>query len=168
MDINKLPHYDTSDNATGCCPRFHPEAWKDVELHFKDKPFVRAETRSAMHLPLNMGKVFTRVQQHVEESGAFDEDNFIVLSEDVSAWKGVHYFASDKPVKDEEMTALSGDFATRVFEGGYRDATHWYEELKQISADHDKPEGRVFFWYTTCPKCAKAYGENYVVGLAEI
>ena len=72
MDINKLPHYDTSDNATGCCPRFQPEAWKDVELHFKDKPFVRAETRSAMHLPLNMGKVFTRVQQHVEESGAFD------------------------------------------------------------------------------------------------
>ena len=38
----------------------------------------------------------------------------------------------------------------------------------QIGHQHDKPEGRVFFWYTTCPKCAKAYGENYVVGLAEI
>ena len=24
-----------------------------------------------------------------------------------------------------------------------------------------------YFFYTTCPKCAKAYGENYVVGVAE-
>jgi hypothetical protein len=23
-------------------------------------------------------------------------------------------------------------------------------------------------WYTTCPKCAKKYGKNYVVILAEI
>ena len=31
-----------------------------------------------------------------------------------------------------------------------------------------KPDGEVYFYYTTCPKCAKHYGHNYVVGFAEI
>jgi len=25
-----------------------------------------------------------------------------------------------------------------------------------------------FFYYTTCPKCAKHYGKNYVVAFAEV
>jgi hypothetical protein len=27
---------------------------------------------------------------------------------------------------------------------------------------------RVFFFYTTCPKCARTYGQNYMIGVAEI
>jgi hypothetical protein len=27
---------------------------------------------------------------------------------------------------------------------------------------------RMYFFYTTCPACAKAYGKNYVVILAEV
>jgi hypothetical protein len=27
-------------------------------------------------------------------------------------------------------------------------------------------ESDVYFFFTTCPKCAKAYGRNYVVGVA--
>lgn len=26
----------------------------------------------------------------------------------------------------------------------------------------------VYMWYTTCPKCAKKYGKNYVVVIGEI
>jgi len=26
----------------------------------------------------------------------------------------------------------------------------------------------MYFFYTTCPKCAKKYGKNYVVILAEV
>ncbi|WP_368073937.1 hydrolase [Sulfitobacter sp. SK012] len=33
---------------------------------------MRATTRSAMHVPWNMGQVFTRVQQHIEEADAAD------------------------------------------------------------------------------------------------
>lgn len=33
-------------------------------------------------------------------------------------------------------------------------------------AGHDP--GPVWFYYTTCPKCAKAYGQNPVVGLVRI
>ena len=79
MHVNQIPHYDQSVNTTGCCPKFNPEGWDGQELHFKDKPFARAETRSALHIPLNMGSVFARVQGAIEKVGAFDEDDFIVL-----------------------------------------------------------------------------------------
>ena len=26
----------------------------------------------------------------------------------------------------------------------------------------------LYFFYTTCPKCAKHYGKNYVVGIAKV
>ena len=35
-----------------------------------------------------------------------------------------------------------------------------------VRANGDLP-GKIWFFYTTCPKCAKAYGKNYVVGVAE-
>lgn len=58
MQTNMTPQYDMSDNPTNCCPRFNPDSWDDQELHFDNKLFVKAITRSAFHIPLNMGKVF--------------------------------------------------------------------------------------------------------------
>lgn len=66
------------------------------------------------------------------------------------------------------MTSLTGDFVTKVFEGPYRDAKDWCAEMEQLVRDRGSLPGRVYFFYTTCPKCAKHYGKNYVVGVAEI
>jgi len=55
-----------------------------------------------------------------------------------------------------------------VFDGPYSDAKRWYDEMKAFSVAHGKPDSDVYFYYTTCPKCAKHYGHNYVYGLAEI
>jgi len=168
MRENALPHYDDSINTTGCCPRFNPEGWDGRELHLRELPVVRAETVSAMHVPLNMGKVFARVHGHIQDAGGYVPGQFVVLSRDTSAWHSEHLFAVGKPVPGEEMTTLSGDYATKVFEGPYSDAREWAAELHRISAARGKPAGKAWFFYTTCPKCAKAYGHNYVVGLAEV
>ncbi|MFN5996282.1 MAG: hydrolase [Paracoccaceae bacterium] len=168
MEINALPKYDQSVNTTGCCPRFNPEGWDGAELHFRDKPFLRAETLSALHIPLNMGKVFTRVQRHIDDAAATDPDQVLVLSRDLSAFKGEHLFAVTKDVPEEEMTRLSGNYVTKVYEGPYSKAKDWSEELKALGASRGNADGKVWFFYTTCPKCAKAYGKNYVVGLAEV
>ncbi len=166
METNQVPHYDDSVNTTGCCPKFNPDGWDGQDLHFRDKKFVRAETRSAMHIPLNMGKVFERVGNRMLDADAWDNDNMIILTRDLSAWKAEHLFSTDKNVPDEETTTLSGDFVTKVFEGPYREAAQWYEEMKDLAGEKGEP-GDVYFFYTTCPKCAKAYGKNYVVGVAE-
>ena len=168
MDINSVPQYDDSVNDTGCCPRFNPDGWDGQELHFRDKSFIRAETRSAMHIPLNMGGVFTRVNEHVEGAGGWDNDDMIVLSRDHSAFKAEHLFSHAGDVPGEETVTLSGDFMTKVFEDPYRKARDWYEEMEQMVRDRGSLPGRIYFFYTTCPKCAKHYGRNYVVGVAEV
>lgn len=137
-------------------------------MHFKDKPFVRATTRSLAHVPLNMGKVMTRVQSRIAAAGAEIPEGYFMLSRDLSAFTGEHLIAVSKDVPEEEMVTLSGDFITRVFEGPYREVRHWCAEMQEEAGKRGKPDGQVWFFYTTCPGCAKAYGKNYVVGVAEL
>ena len=66
------------------------------------------------------------------------------------------------------MTRLSGDFITRVFEGGYRRAKDFDHDMRVAATAAGKTAKDVFFFYTTCPKCAKVYGENYIVGVASV
>lgn len=160
MRINAVPAYDMSDNPTGCCPRFDPTGWEARELHFRDKRFVRAVTRSVIHMPLNMRGVFVRTLKAIEDAGAQSDDDFIVLSRDRSAWSAEHFFSVGSDVPGQEMTRMTGNFTTKVFEGPYRDMPKWFADL----ADVGEP---VYFFYTTCPKCAKYYGKNYVVGVAQ-
>ncbi|AHD03736.1 hydrolase [Leisingera methylohalidivorans] len=159
---------DMTDNTTGCCPRFNPEGWDGLHLHFENKPFVRAKTRCVLHVPLNMGSVFTRVQTHIEEAGVQDPDGYLVLSRDLSVLEGEHFFAVTGEVPGEEMTEFSGDFITRVFEGSYRKAKDWEHEMEVAAEAGGKTAGSVYMFYTTCPRCARAYGKNYVIGVAEV
>ncbi|HEY9052867.1 MAG TPA: hydrolase, partial [Gammaproteobacteria bacterium] len=115
METNALPKYDASDNPANCCPRFNPEGWDEQELHFKDKLFVKATTRSLFHIPVNMGSVFPETFKALENAQAQNMEQFIVLSHDPSAWRGEHYFAVTKDVPGQEMVKLSGDFMTKVF-----------------------------------------------------
>ena len=168
MKPNATPFYDQSDNTTGCCALFNPEGWDGQELHFRNKPFLRATTRSLAHIPMNIGRVFARVQDHLTRADAVDPDHFLVLSRELSASQGEHLFAVTREVPDEEMISLSGNFLTKVFHGPFADQPHWASQLRAIAEDHGEAPGEVWFFYTTCPKCAKAYGQNPVVGLVEL
>ncbi|HHE05983.1 MAG TPA: hypothetical protein ENK90_02550 [Epsilonproteobacteria bacterium] len=168
MELNTLPKYDMSDNPTNCCPRFNTEGWDEQDLHFKDKRFVKAKTISFFHIPLNMGTMYPKTFDAIEKADAFDPDDFIVLSYDPSAWRGEHFFAVSKEVPNLEMVHLSGDFLTKVFEGPYKDMSKWEKEMEEFVKSKGKEAKRVYFFYTTCPKCVKVYGKNYVVGVAQI
>lgn len=168
METSVLPTMNMANGETGCCPKFDPKGWDGLHLVFDDKPFVRATTRNLLHVPINMGSVFTRVQQHIDDAKAQDPDNYFVLSRDLSASTGEHLFAVTHDVPGEDMTRLSGEFITRVFEGPYRHAKDWVHEMETAAEVAGHNAKRVFMFYTTCPKCARAYGKNYVVGVAEI
>lgn len=168
MKTNALPKYDMSDNPTGCCPRFNPEGWDAQELHFKDKRFVKATTRSIFHIPINMGSVFPDTFSAIEKADAKDADDFIVLSHDPSAWTSEHLFSVSKDVPGQNMMHLSGDYLTRVFEGPYKDILKWKKAMESFVKGKGKEIQQTYFFYTTCPKCAKYYGKNYVVVVAEV
>lgn len=167
MQTNVLPAFDATANETGCCPRFRPDPWDNQELHFDNKPFVKASTISLFHLPLNMGSVFGRTWKAIEEAHA-ESGSFLVLSHDDSAWHAEHLFAVARDVPGAEMVHLSGDFLTKVFEGPYSNAREWCAEMKRYVQEHGKQLETMYFFYTTCPRCAKHYGKNYVVGVAKV
>jgi hypothetical protein len=167
VQTNEIPRFDPADNETNCCPRFHPEPWEDQTLHFDNQPFVKASTISLFHIPLNMGSTFARTSKAIEDAHA-ESGGFLVLSRDDSAWHGEHLFAVAKDVPGAEMVHLSGDFMTKVFEGPFSDTRKWMAEMER----HVRASGRqvetIYFFYTTCPRCAKHYGKNYVVGVAKV
>ncbi len=167
MQTNEIPAFDASDNPTGCCPRFHPERWDGVTLHFDHKPFVKASTVSFFHMPLNMGHVMTKTWAAIEKAHAAT-GAFLVLSRDTSAWHAEHLFAVDAAVPGADMVELSGDYFCKVFEGPFQDAPRWCEALQQAVEDVGKTAGEQYLYYTTCPKCAAFYGKNYVVGVARL
>lgn len=163
LSTNEVPYYDLTNSPTGCCPVFQPEPWEGATLRFEDKLFLRVTTRSILHVPLNMGKVFARAQEALVAHDA--ADGFLVLSRDVSAFTGEHLFAAAQEVPGFEMVRLSGTFATKVFEGPYSQAGAWHKEMAALAGGRGED---VYFFYTTCPRCAKVYGKNYVVGLAKV
>ncbi|MFC1523447.1 hydrolase [Thermodesulfobacteriota bacterium] len=167
MKMNALPRYDMSDNPTDCCPRFKPEGWDGQELHFNDKLFLKAKTRSLFHIPLNMGSVFPKTFAAITDADARNDDDFIVLSYDPSPWTGEHYFSVTREVPGQEMVKLSGEYLTKVFEGPYKNAPKWEKEMAEYVADKGKQVVKTYFFYTTCPKCAKVYGKNYLVAVSE-
>ena len=168
MLTNQTPYFDQSENPTQCCPRFNPLGWDGQEMHLRDKRFLRARTISVAHVPLNMGKVFARVQAAITAAAASDPTHWLVMSREVSAFSAEHLFAVTREVPGEEMFSVSGDFLTRVFEGDYGHMRHWHAEMEALARARGRGPKAVWFFYTTCPKCAKVYGKNPVVGIVEL
>ncbi|KPJ86192.1 hypothetical protein AMJ57_00300 [Parcubacteria bacterium SG8_24] len=164
---NRLPEYDYDNSETGCCPKFDPQPWDGKEFRFEDKLFAEASTVNFLHMPLNMGSVITKSWKRIEAADARPDD-FLLLSYDPSPWRGKHYFAVTKDVPGMEMVRLTGTFLTKVFEGPYKDAGKWVKQTEEYVKRQGKEIRRLYFFYTTCPKCAQHYGKNYTVAFAQI
>lgn len=167
MEVNQIPKINMEDNETGCCPRFEPGPWDNQEFVFDNKLFAKANTVSFFHIPLNMKSMYERAWKAITEAEAA-ADEFVVLSYDPSPWKGEHYFAVKKEVPGMEMVRLSGTYLTKVFEGPFKDAGKWMKEMEEFVKGKGKEPKKLYAFYTTCPKCAKHYGKNYVVVFAEV
>ncbi len=154
-------------NETGCCPRFNPEPWNEKEITFRDKLFIKDHVTSFMHIPLNFGKVMTRCMDKIHKAGAFSQEQ-IVLSDEKSLWGADVYVAVTKEVPGAEMAKISGTFLSKTFEGPYKNMSGWIQQMHAYVSSKTKQMKKMYFYYTTCPKCAKVYGKNYVVILAQV
>jgi len=150
-----------------CCPRFEPEPWDDKIVTWEKKLFLRDRVVSFLHIPLNFGAVMKRSMTSIEAAGA-TPDEVVVLSDENSLWGADVYIAIAKDIPGARTTTLSGTFLTKVFEGPYRNMRNWVEDMKSFAKSKGKVLQKLYFFYTTCPKCSKKYGKNYVVILAQL
>jgi hypothetical protein len=163
-----LPKINMEANETGCCPRFEPEAWDEQIIEFDDLFFAKAQSRSFMHVPLNLGQVMARAMEAIEDSGVQVKDRYFILSRDISPWKAEHLFLVSGAVDGYDTIRLSGRFASKVFEGPFKDQPIWIKEMEAFVENLGEESEEIYAFYTTCPKCAEHYGKNYVVMFSEL
>ena len=157
----------TKCDTTECCPRFDPEPWDEKEQAWNEKKFVKDRVRAFLHIPLNFGSVMKRNVEQIDSAGA-KADDMIVLADDNSLWGADVYIGVTKDVPGADNVTISGTFLSKAFDGPYSHVRKWIEETKKYVAGQGKEMKKLYCYYTTCPKCAKKYGKNYVVILAEV
>jgi hypothetical protein len=163
MIMDKL--YENSE--TGCCPRFDPGPWDEKEIAWEDKLFIKDRVKSFFHIPVNFGEVVVRNMEKIKQADALTAEP-LMLSDENSLWGADIYIAVSKEVPGGEMAKISGTFVTKVFEGPYKNIRNWIGEMKSYVKGRGRDMKKLYLFYTTCPKCAKFYGKNYTVFLAEI
>jgi len=161
---------NTVDNEI-CCPVFNPEPWHEKEVAWQDKLFIRESMPVFLHMPLFgvFGRTVTRMQPKIEAADASPPvEDFIMLERSPSLWKSEVYMNVTREVPDAENVRLSGTYLTRVFDGPYSAVPKWLKEMESYVSGLGKKVRDYYFYYTTCPKCAKKHGHNYVVVFAEV
>jgi len=157
--------YDNSQ--TDCCARFDPVLWDDGEWHWNEKPFLKDHVRAFLHIPLNFGSVISRDLAAVEEAEAYP-DQPLTLTQEVSLWGSEIFVALDREVPGATIEKLSGTFYSKAFEGPYRNAGKWAQAMEKYVEGKGKRIADLYYYYATCPKCAKHYGANHVVLFARV
>ncbi len=154
---------------TNCCPKFNPTPWDNKILIWKNKLFIRDNVFCLLHSPINMKKVITRMMHKIKAAKAeIPIKDFLLLSRDISAWGSEQYINVSKEVPNAENIKISGTFMAKVYEGPYSNTKKWHYEMIKCVKSKGEEAKKIYFYYTTCQKCYKAYGKNYVVVLAQI
>jgi len=151
-----------SDTETGCCPRFEPEPWDGVILEWEKKKFIKESVCTFLSMPLNFGGVMKRIDKKLTAAG-LKLDNAICLSDHTSKWNMNLLVEVETEVPEAHNVTLSGKFLCKVYEGDFKEIGNWCRNFENYAKDRSFDIKKWYMWYTTCPKCAKAYGKNYVV-----
>jgi len=150
-----------------CCPRFDPIPWDNANFEWNNKLFVKGSVCTIFYMPVNFGGVMKKMDKKIREAGA-DWSEGICLSDHTSKWNMDLYVSVDKAAPSLSQMVLTGKFYSKVYEGPFNNSGKWFSDFEQVLVEKGYKASKVYSWYTTCPKCAKKYGKNYVVLLAQL
>jgi hypothetical protein len=91
-----------------------------------------------------------------------------MLAYDPSPWKSELYINTTKEVPDANNVRISGTFVSKVFDGPFNNIPQYMKGMNEYLDKIGKKPLKYYFYYTTCPKCAKKYGHNYIVIFAQV
>lgn len=154
-------------NEEICCPLIDPSIWDERILEWKSKMFIKDKVFTIMFIPFGFGKVMKRLDEKVRAANSSMPD-YLCLSDHTSSWNMDLYLAVDKEIPNATNVTLSGKFFCKVYEGSYNETGKWNKDFERIGAEKGYKYKKQYLWYTTCPKCAKKHGKNYVVFFGQI
>jgi hypothetical protein len=158
----------TSESPTvECCPRFDPAPWDQKTFQWDNKRFIRDRVFTFFFMPLNFGQVIRRMMANIDSAGAQALD-WMGLSDHTSRWNMDLYVAVDREIPGADNVTLSGTFVSKVYEGPFKETGNWCKDFQNDVKAKGLDVRKWYMWYTTCPKCAKKYGKNYVVIIGRV
>ena len=150
-----------------CCPPFEPDRWDEKTHEWSRKPFIKDKVFTFMFMPIGFGKVMKRLNEKVNAAGAVMPE-WLCLSDHTSGWNMDVYLAVDREIPNAQNISLSGKYFSKVYEGPFKDTSKWCKDFEKVVIETNMKVKKWDMWYTTCPKCAKKYGKNYVVIIGEV
>ena len=156
-----------TDQKPDCCPKFDPIPWEEKTFEWDNRKFVKDKVATLFYMPLNFGGVMKKLDAKLTKADAKVPD-YLCLSEHTSKWNMNLFLAVDKQVPGAENTSLSGKFFSKVYEGSFQETGNWMKDFETVAKNKNLSVKKEYMWYTTCPKCAKKYGKNYVVVVGQV
>ncbi len=150
-----------------CCPKFDPKPWDGKVFEWKNKKFIKDKVFTFFYIPINFGAVVKRMMAKIEGAGAKAED-WMSLSDHTSKWNMDLYVAVNQKIPGAENVIFNGKFLSKVYEGDFKETGKWCKDFESFAKGKGFKVKKWYMWYTTCPKCAKKYGKNYVVIIAKV
>lgn len=149
------------------CPRLVREEWDRQTHPWDKKPFYALPYRSFFGWPLNLARQTAAAVDLLSKRGLLDSVpiNFAVNEQ---ARGGTLLIAIKRHVKDLETRAISGQFMSFFFEGKYPERPHWIRQVYRYGRANHLNFQELYFWYATCPTCAKKQGYAQVVIFGKI
>lgn len=157
----------TTKDETICCPKFDPAPWNDKVFEWDNKKFIKDKVCTFFYMPLNFGAAMKRLDSKVTKANATMPD-WLCLSDHTSKWNMDVYLAVDKDIPEAENKTLNGKYFSKVYEGPFKDTGKWGKDFEEAVKSKGLKVNKLYMWYTTCPKCAKKYGKNYVVFVGQV
>jgi hypothetical protein len=160
-----------NNDSDTCCPKFNPELWDEKTHQWKNKLFIKGTVKQFLHKPLanSMKKTIGQMWRMTQDAKADpDIKDFLLLATDPSPWKSELYMTVTKEVPDAENVKFSGTYLSKVFDGPYNAVPKWIKKMDNYVSSKGKNTKKYFFYFTTCPKCAKIYGHNYAIAFAQV
>lgn len=150
-----------------CCPQLDPTQWDEKVFEWDNKRFIKDKVCTFLYMPLNFGSAMKRLDSKVRGANATMPD-WLCLSDHTSKWNMDVYLAVDKEVLGAENIVLTGKYYSKVYEGPFKDTGKWGKDFEEALKSKGLKQKKLYMWYTTCPKCAKKYGKNYVVFVGQV
>ena len=158
---------NNNNQTEECCPKFNPAPWDGKIFEWNNKKFIKDKVFTLFYMPINFGSVIKRMVEKLEKSGTKMADG-LCLSDHTSKWNMDLLLAVDKEIPGAENVTLSGKFLSKVYEGNFKDTGKWCKDFADFAKRKGHEVKKWYMWYTTCPKCAKKYGKNYVVVVGQV
>ena len=156
-----------AEKGTENCVEFKPEPWNEKEISWKGKFFVKEKIPTFFGKSFNQEKILEKANKKIEAAKAQSKVPFVFIDKS-SMFSSSMYIEVSKPVQGLMDVKLTANFLSKAFEGKSKNLNIWVKDMEKFVKTKGKDVKKNYFFTPYSKKCAKKFGKNYTVILAEI